>query len=699
MSNKRDFLVELGTEELPPKSLLALADAFASGITAGLDAANLKHGVVERFATPRRLAVRVRNVASEQPEQTIRRTGPAVSASYDASGQPTKAALGFATSCGVALESLTQVDGPKGKVLLFETKRAGAPATALLPGIVSQALNGLPIAKRMRWGAGAAEFVRPAHWLVMLFGKDVIDAELLGVRSGRETRGHRFHAPRPINLTSPAAYVQTLKTRGYVLADIDERRATIRQGVLTQAEEAGGMAVIEPALLDEVTALVEWPVPVVGRFDESFLRLPTEVPVATMQDHQRYFPVRDAQGKLLAMFITVANIASKDPLKVREGNERVIRPRLADAAFFWDTDRKQTLASRRDALKNVTFQAQLGSYFDKIERVKNLSALITQALGTSAEDAQNAQRAAELCKCDLLTLLVGEFPELQGTMGKYYAEHDDEPRDVSLAIQEHYLPRFAGDELPTTLSGAVVAIADRLDTVVGIFAIGQKPTGTKDPFALRRAALGVLRLILEQRHDLNLLELIGAALKQLPSALQNEQTTAEVYDYVMERLRAYYLEGTQATAAVTTEMFDAVLANRPSHPLDFGARLQALSEFVALPDAGALAAANKRIANILRKSNASAAQGFSASLAEQSEERQLHEAIEALRFDVEHSLDQRNYSAALIRLASLRPAVDAFFDKVMVMTENAAVRDNRLALLSSLLGLFSRTADLSRLPG
>jgi len=697
MSNKRDFLVELGTEELPPKSLLALADAFANGIAAGLGAAKLKHGAIERFATPRRLAVRVRNLAGEQPEQTIRRTGPALSASYDANGQPTKAALGFAASCGVALESLGQAESPKGTVLLFETQRAGEQTVTLLPGIVQQSLQDLPIAKRMRWGAGAAEFVRPVHWVVMLFGKDVIDTEILGVRSGRETRGHRFHAPKPLNLTSPAAYVQTLQARGFVLADIDARRETIKQGVLAAAESAGGTAVVEPALLDEVTALVEWPAPIAGRFDERFLTLPAEVPIATMQDHQRYFPVRDAQGKLLATFIAVANIASKDPDKVRAGNERVIRPRLADAAFFWETDRKQSLASRRDALKNVTFQAQLGSYFDKVERVKSLSALITRALGASAEETQAAQRAAELCKCDLLTLLVGEFPELQGTMGKYYAEHD-EGRAVANAIEEHYLPRFAGDQLPATLSGTVVAIADKLDTIVGIFAIGQKPTGTKDPFALRRAALGVLRLILEQRRDLNLLDLISAALKQLPSALQNEQTVVEVYDYMMERLRAYYLEGA-STTAITTEMFDAVLANRPTHPLDFHARLQALSEFIALPDAGALAAANKRIANILRKSNVAATQTFSAALAEQSEEKNLHEAIEALRSGVERSLDERNYSAALVRLATLRPAVDAFFDKVMVMAENPTVRDNRLALLGVVRSLFSRTADLSRLPG
>jgi glycyl-tRNA synthetase beta chain len=644
------------------------------------------------------LAVRVRKLAGEQPEQTIRRTGPAVSASYDASGQPTKAALGFAASCGVPFATLAQVDGPKGKVLLFETKRAGDQTVALLPSIVQQSLHELPIAKRMRWGAGTAEFVRPVHWLVMLFGKDVVDAEILGIRSGRETRGHRFHSPKPLNLTSPAAYVQTLKTRGFVLADIEERRERIKQGALDAAQNTGGAAVIDPSLLDEVTALVEWPVPLAGRFDERFLALPAEVPVATMQDHQRYFPVRDAQGKLLATFIAVANIASKDPDKVRAGNERVIRPRLADAAFFWEADRKQTLASRRDALKNITFQAQLGSYFDKVERITGLSALITQALRTSAHDALAAHRAAELCKCDLLSLLVGEFPELQGTMGKYYAQHDGESGDVALALEEHYLPRFAGEALPTTLSGSVVAIADKLDTIVGIFAIGQKPSGTKDPFALRRAALGVLRLILEQRHDLNLVDLIRAALNQLPSGLQNEQTVTDVYDYMMERLRAYYLESA-TTAAITTEMFDAVLANRPSHPLDFDARLKALSEFIALPDAGALAAANKRIANILRKSNATATQAFSAALAEQNEERNLHEAIEALRAGVERSLDERDYSAALIRLASLRPAVDAFFDKVMVMADNPTIRDNRLALLGALRGLFSSTADLSRLPG
>jgi glycyl-tRNA synthetase beta chain len=690
----RDFLVELGTEELPPKSLRALMQAFADGIERGLKSAALDHGRVERFATPRRLAVRVSNLAAEQPPQEIRRLGPAVASSFDASGQPTKAALGFAASCGVGMEELNQADGPKGRVLAYSATRAGAATAALLPAIVSAALKDLPIARRMRWGSGDAEFVRPVHWVVMLFGSQLIEAEVLGVPSGFMSRGHRFHSPRPVRISSPVRYEEILRDAGKVLVNLEERRERTRSGVSAAAVAIGGTAIISEALLDEVCALVEWPVPIAGQFETRFLELPAEVLIAVMQDHQRYFPVSDGDGRLLPWFIAVANIESRAPEKVRAGNERVIRPRLADAAFFWDTDRRSRLAAKRDGLRAVTFQQGLGSVFDKSERVKRASALIAARVGA---DAELAARAAELCKCDLLSLMVGEFPELQGTMGMYYARHDGEPDEVARAIAEHYLPRFAGDELPSTRTGMAVAIADRVDTIAGIFALGQKPTGTRDPFGLRRAALGVLRLLIEKRLDLDLIQLIDQVADSLPAAGEGDWRSA-VYDYIMERLRAYYLEEA-ASGAITAEMFDAVLANRPGSPLDFDARIRALLEFLELADAPSLAAANKRIANILRKSDSGAAGAVSGELLTEPAERALFEQVLAMERVTAPLLSRREYAAALSRLASLRPAVDAFFDAVMVMAEDKAVRENRLALLSRLRKLFLHVADLSRLPG
>ncbi|MDH5246711.1 MAG: glycine--tRNA ligase subunit beta, partial [Betaproteobacteria bacterium] len=483
----RDFLVEIGTEELPPKSLLTLATAFADGITRGLAEAGLPHKAVERFATPRRLAVRVRRLAERQPDRAIERRGPPVKAAFDAQGTPTQAALAFAKSCGVELGALERLETPKGVWLVHRGTEAGSSTIALLPGIVQASLDALPIARRMRWGAGEAQFVRPVHWVLMLFGREVVPCSILDVPAGNLSYGHRFMAPKPLRIASPAAYAGALHKRGRVLADIHERRETIRQGVTAAAARLGGNAVMSEDLLDEVTALVEWPVPLAGRFDERFLELPAEVPIATMQDHQRYFPVRDAQGALMPWFVTVANIESRDPAQIVAGNERVVRPRLSDAAFFYTTDRQQRLDARLDGLRRVTFQTQLGSLYDKTERVRALAGSIAGAIGG---DTRLADRAAELAKCDLITSMVGEFPELQGLMGRYYAQHDGEHGEVCEALREQYLPRFAGDELPATKTGMAVAIADKLDTIAGIYATGQKPTGTRDPFGLRRAALG-----------------------------------------------------------------------------------------------------------------------------------------------------------------------------------------------------------------
>jgi len=705
-AKRRDFLVEIGTEELPPKSLPELSRAFTTAVTVGLAAAGLAHGAVSPYAAPRRLALLVPRLAERQADQRITRKGPPVAAAFDANGQPTRAATAFADSCGTTVESLGRVSEPKGDFLHYAGVRPGATTLELLPGIVQAALDGLPIARRMRWGAGSAEFVRPVHWIVMLFGRDVVPCALLDVPAGRHTRGHRFHAPRSIAITAPSRYAALLETKGHVIADFALRRERIRHGVTALAQSLGGEALLDEALLDEVTALVEWPVPVAGRFEERFLALPPEVVISTVQDHQRYFPLRDAAGKLTPWFVTVANIDSKDPAQVRAGNERVVRPRLADAAFFWDNDRAQPLAARREALGAVTFQAQLGSVLAKTTRVAALAERVAQL--TTADPALT-RRAAELAKCDLMTAMVGEFPELQGLMGRYYAAQDGEPAEVAAAIEEQYRPRYAGDALPGTDAGTALAVADKLDTIVGIFAAGQKPSGTKDPFGLRRAALGVLRILIEKRLELDLVSLIEFALERIaadiaataaaqdkPAKALAPQVAADVYDYVMERLRAYYLEG---EGGVTTEMFDAVLARRPTSPLDFDARLRALAEFMALPDAASLAAANKRIANILRKSEDALAPRVDSALLKHSAELGLAREIENLREEVETLLADRRYEAALRRLATLRPHVDAFFDGVLVMAEEPAVRANRLALLAALQRLFIECADLSRLPG
>jgi glycyl-tRNA synthetase beta chain len=697
--NRHDFLVEIGAEEMPPKSLVALGESFRDGVVAGLASAGLTHGAVKAWFTPRRLAVHVGKLIDRQPEQRVERRGPPVSAAFDASGHPTRAATAFAESCGVRVGDLTRINDAKGEFLFCRTTRAGEPAAKLLPGVVQAALDALPIARRMRWGDGVAQFVRPVHWIVMLHGDAVVEAEILGVRSGRMTRGHRFHAKKPIALRSPGGYLAALE-KGHVRADFEARQALIRAGVAAAAEAEGGEAVIDPDVLEEVAALTEWPVPLAGAFEARFLELPPEVLVATLQDHQRYFPVRGKDGKLMPRFIAVANLESRDPAQVRAGNERVVRPRLADAAFFFEADRKATLQSRRPALGAVTFQAQLGSLADKTARVTALAGQIARIAG---QDDAPAQRAAEIAKCDLLTAMVGEFPELQGLMGRYYAGHDGESPEVAAAIYEQYLPRFAGDALPATGAGLSLAVADKLDTLVGIFAIGQKPTGTKDPFGLRRAALGVLRILIETGIALDLRELIRNALGSVTADIRRlggqapaEGVADEIYDYMMERLRAWYLE---AGGGVTTEMFEAVLDTRPASPLDFDQRLRALAAFLQLPDAAGLTAANKRIANILRKAGEQPSPRVDPGLLTDATERRLAADVESLRQDVERLVTARRYEDALTRLAALRPSVDAFFDQVLVMAEDARVRANRLALLAALQRLFLHIANLSRLPG
>src|SRR5271154_6245445 len=589
-----DLLFEILTEELPPRTLPALSLALTEGIARGIDAANVPRGRIRGFATPRRLAVLIVKLAQHQPDRQVERRGPPLANCFDAQGQPTAAATAFAKSCGAAVGELSTLTTDKGAWLQFRGLERGAATTTLLGGILNLALTALPIAKRMRWGAHSAEFVRPVHGVVLLYGETVVPVEILGLASGRITSGHRFHSPKPIALKTAKSYESRLR-RARVIADFSKRRELIRTSVDAAAAVAapGARALIEDALLDEVTALVEWPVPVTGQFEQRFLSLPREVVIATVQDHQRYFAVENPDGALSRWFVTVSNIESRDPSQVRAGNERVVGPRLSDAAFFWQQDLKISLSQHAAALAGMTFQAKLGSYADKTARIAKLSELIGSRIGAGAD----IRRAAELCKADLMTAMVGEFPELQGTMGRYYAEAQGLHEDLALALEEHYRPRYAGDAIPSTRTGQAVALADKIDTLVGIFAIEQRPTGAKDPFGLRRAALGLLRILLEGRLELDLLELLGQAAAAQP--VQRPGVTDEVYDFIAERLRGMLLE----TPGTTIEMLDAVLANRPPSPLDVLTRLAALKEFLLLPDAAVLAAINKRIANILKKTD------------------------------------------------------------------------------------------------
>ncbi len=692
----RDFLVELGTEELPPKALARLSKAFTAGIEEGLEKAGLSHGEIQSYGAPRRLAVWVKALAEAQADKKIERRGPAVKAAFDGDGLPTKALQGFARSCGVAVDVLETLDTDKGSWLVFRGEEKGQPAQALLADIVQHALDKLPIPKRMRWGGLTAEFVRPVHWLVLLFGDEVIDAEILAVKAGRETRGHRFHHPDKLYLSEPAAYAPLLETEGRVVAHFGDRREAVRAQVEEAAVKLGGRAVIDEALLDEVAGMVEWPVAVAGSFEARFLDVPAEALISAMKGHQKYFHVVDGEGKLMPNFITVSNIDSKNVAAVRAGNERVIRPRLADAEFFWNQDCKRTLADRRQDLKTVVFQKELGTVFDKSERIAELAGLITEQLGGVRSDGV---RAGQLAKCDLMSEMVGEFPELQGIMGRYYARNDGESEAVAEAMDAQYMPRFAGDELPRGVVGQAVAIADKLDTLVGIFGIGQRPTGSKDPFALRRAALGVLRGIIEQKLGLDLAQLIAEGVNRYRVGGRefDADVVSQVFDFMMERLRVYYQD-----AGISVDVFDAVQAVAPTRPFDFDQRMRAVSAFRELAESEALAAANKRASNILRQALDGGVQipdKVDSALLEAAEEQLLAERIAVVDEAVKPALAAFDYSRALQEMATLRASVDAFFDQVMVMVEDEAVRRNRLALLSGLRKLFLNVADVSRLQG
>ena len=679
----QDFLVELGTEELPPKALASLGDAFLAGIEKGLQAAGLNYTGKQVYAAPRRLAVLIRQLDVQQPDRSINIDGPPLQAAFK-DGEPTQAALGFAKKCGVELADIDR-SGPK---LRFSQHIPGKATAGLLPTIVEDSLNDLPIPKRMRWAASREEFVRPTQWLVMLLGDQVVDCTILSQKAGRESRGHRFHHPENVLITAPANYVEDLR-KAYVLADFAERRELISKRTAELAMQQEGTAIVPPALLDEVTALVEWPVPLVCSFEERFLEVPQEALITTMQDNQKYFCLLDSEGKLLPRFITVANVESRDPKQIVQGNEKVVRPRLTDAEFFFKQDKKQPLETFNERLKNVVFQAQLGTVYDKAERVSKLAAFIAPLIGG---DAQRAGRAGLLSKCDLATEMVGEFPEMQGVAGYYYALNDGEPQDVALALNEQYMPRGAGAELPQTLTGAAVAIADKLDTLVGIFGIGMLPTGSKDPYALRRAALGVLRILIEKQLDLNLTGAVEFAVKQFGAKVKAAGLAEQVLEFIFDRLRARYED-----EGIDVATYLSVRALQPGSALDFDQRVQAVQAFRKLPEAEALAAVNKRVSNLLSKAEGAIAEQVEPKYFDNANEFSLYSAIQQADQAVQPMAAARQYSESLARLAALRDPVDAFFEAVMVNAEDAKVRANRYALLSRLRGLFLGVADISLL--
>lgn len=688
MSETRDFLFEIGAEELPPLSLLPLSTALSAHIESGLRKAGLLHGTVHTYATPRRLAVLVEQLEVCQPEQTIERRGPARNAAYQADGTPSKALEGFLKSCHATLDETYTLTMGKGEWVAVRHTLPGAKTADIIPGIVHQALLELPIAKRMRWGNGIAEFVRPVHWVVLLLGNEVIDANILGIQTGRETRGHRIHGEGNLSLQHPKEYAECL-FKHYVMADFHMRREKIRLLTEEAAASVGGYAYVEGALLDEVTALVEWPVPVIGSFTSRYLSLPPEVLITTLQSHQKYFPVKNAQGGLLPYFITFSNLNSTYPETVKSGNERVVRPRLTDAEFFWNQDRKRTLASRVDELAGITFQKSLGSVRDKSRRVQHLAATIAEKLG---EEKALAERAAYLAKADLLTNMVGEFPELQGIMGRYYALAEGEPETVAWAIEEQYLPKVSGGPLPDTRIGLILALAEKIDTLTGIFSAGLIPTGDKDPYALRRAALGVIRLFIEAELDMDVPDILDYALAQFHHPFDKEKTREQIHHFVLERLRGYFLD-----RGCAQDEFEAVLSIWPVSLLDFERRIYAVQVFRRLPEAESVTSANKRIRNLLRRSGEEIVANVDHTVLIEQAEMNLFEAARVSKADILPLLEERRYTEALCRLAQIRETVDTFFDKVMVIVDDPVLRQNRLGLLAIIEGLFLDIADVAKL--
>jgi len=678
----RDFLFELGTEELPPTALKTLSTALGESLETQLKAAQLAFESVELYAAPRRLGFLVKQLSAQQPDRAIERTGPSAKA-------PEKAAMGFAGSCGVTLAELSIETTEKGEYYVYRGTEKGRAAAELLPEMLQSALQALPIPKRMRWAASRTEFVRPVKWVLALFGDEVVECTLLGVKSGRKTRGHRFHYDHEIEIINAAEYSPALRNTGYVVTSFAERREMIRTQVLEQAAKIGGNVEFDEDLLDEVCALNEWPVALTGRFEERFLEVPEQALILSMKENQKYFHLVDDNGSLLPYFITIANIESKDPQQVIAGNEKVIRPRLADAAFFFDTDKKQPLIARLEKLKSVVFQNQLGTVYDKAARIEATASAIAKLIGGNPE---YAARAAQLAKCDLLSDTVYEFTELQGLIGYHLARHDGEADEVAVAIKEQYLPKFAGDELPQTKSGIAIALADRLDTLVGLFAINQPPTGSKDPFALRRAALGVLRILVEHELPLDLADLLEIATSNYSDLPALDTAASDVFDFMLERFRFWFEE-----ESISAEVYLAVHALKPRVPLDFVRRARAVSGFAAEEASAALIAGNKRVSNILSKLEGDIDTQVNNALLQEAAEKALYEALSSLSNTVATLVENADYQGALNALSQLREPIDRFFDEVRVMAEDEAVRANRLAILANLRSQFIRIADISAL--
>ena len=682
------LLIEIGTEELPPKALKGLSEAFTNAIQQLLSEAQFSFSAIKPFASARRLAVQVVDLTAEQADSLVEKRGPAVAAAFASDGTPSKAAEAWARSNGIEVNQAERLVTDKGEWLLYKATVPGQPLATVLPELVQQALKQLPIAKPMRWGNSDAQFIRPVHTITMLYGDRLIAGEVLGIESGTQLQGHRFHCPAGVHLSHANDYEKTLYG-AHVVADFSRRRELIVTAINQLASKLGGHVEHDSALLDEVTALVEWPVALSARFDESFLEVPKEPLIVTMKDDQRYFPLQDNHGKLLPAFIFITNIDSKDPAQIIAGNEKVVRPRLADAQFFFNSDKKTSLVQRRDNLATVLFQKDLGSVQQKSDRIAQVAAAIAALIGS---DAAIAERAGWLCKADLNSNMVSEFPETQGIMGMHYARHDGEPEGVAEAIYEHYLPRFSGDALPKTLAGAAVAIADKLDTLVGIFGIGMIPKGDRDPFALRRAAIGLLRIIVEKKLPLDLQQLVEISRASFGSLLTSTTVQNDVVEFLLGRFRAWYQEQN-----IDIDVIQAVLARRPTRPVDFDQRVHAVSAFRALPQADALAAANKRVSNILAKVQGAIPTAVNPALFSEPAETVLYDALKAASAVASAKLDNGNYSAALNELAALQAPVDAFFETVMVNAEDAAVRANRQALLGQLQQQFLQIADISLL--
>ena len=682
----QNFLVEIGTEELPPKALKTLATSFADNVEAELNQAGLTFDKIEWFAAPRRLAVKVLNLATQQPSKEIEKRGPAVSAAFDAEGKPTKAAEGWARGCGITVEQAERIATDKGEWLVHRAQIEGQPTKNLLNNIVANALAKLPIPKPMRWADKTVQFIRPVHTVTMLLGDELIEGEILGVASARTIRGHRFLGEKEFEIQHADQYPQLLREKGSVVADFNERKAEILAKSQAKATALGGVADIEESLLEEVTSLVEYPNVLAAKFEERFLAVPAEALVYTMKGDQKYFPIYDKEGKLLPHFIFVSNINPEDPTAIIEGNEKVVRPRLTDAEFFFKTDLKQKLVDRLPRLETVLFQQQLGTLKDKTDRIEQLAGEIAKQIGA---DEEKARRAGLLSKCDLMTNMVFEFTDTQGVMGMHYARHDGEDEEVAVALNEQYMPRFAGDELPKSLVASAVALADKFDTLTGIFGIGQAPKGSADPFALRRAALGALRIIVEKNLPLDLEDLVKKSAALFGDKLTNQNVVADVVDFMLGRFRAWYQD-----EGIAVDVIQAVLARRPTRPADFDARVRAVSHFRTLDSAEALAAANKRVSNILAKADAAIGE-INLTACVEPAEKALAEAVLALRTEVQPLIAQGDYTAVLDKLANLRAPVDNFFDNVMVNAEDPALRQNRLAILNTLQGLFLQVADIS----